>query len=117
MTEVARVPSGEAEVAATGRPTLRPRALELPGVVMQALTHIAPGVGMIAFIPTITGYAGVTASLANLVALVIVLMLGVSLTQLAKYLPAAGGYFTDISAVAPSRFLASHARCRAQLEA
>jgi len=81
-----------------GGTILRPRALELPGVVMQALTHIAPAVGMIAFIPTITGYSGVTAPLAYLVALLIILMLGVSLTQLAKYLPAAGGYFTYISA-------------------
>lgn len=65
---------------------------------MQALTHIAPAVGMIAFIPMITGYSGVTSPLAYLVALVIILMLGVSLTQLAKYLPAAGGYFTYVSA-------------------
>lgn len=92
-----------------GPPALRARALELPGVVMQAITHIAPAVGMIAFIPMITGYAGVTSPLAYLVALIIVLMLGVSLTQLARYLPSAGGYFTYVSATLHPRlgFLAA----------
>lgn len=99
MAQATNVPTSTSGAAGPrGGPTLRPRALELPGVVMQALTHIAPAVGMIAFIPMVTGYSGVTAPLAYLVALVIVLMLGVSLTQLAKYLPAAGGYFTYISA-------------------
>lgn len=76
---------------------LRARSLELPGVLMQALTHVAPAVGMIAFIPMITGYAGVASPFAYLVAFLIVLTLGVSLTQLAKHLPAAGGYYTYVS--------------------
>lgn len=76
---------------------LRANALELPGVVMQALAHIAPAVGMVAFIPMITAYSGVTSPLAYLIAFAIVLTLGLSLTQLARYLPAAGGYYTYIS--------------------
>lgn len=64
---------------------------------MQALTHVAPAVGMVAFIPTITGFSGVTSPFAYLVAFLIVLTLGVSLTQLAKHLPAAGGYYTYLS--------------------
>ncbi len=75
---------------------LRPRALRLPGVLMQALTHIAPAVGMVAFIPMITGFSGITSPLAYLIAFVIVFMLGLSLTQLAR-LPSAGGYYTYVS--------------------
>ncbi len=109
MGQITGVPAGTAATTPQGGPTLRPRALELTGVVMQALTHIAPAVGMIAFIPMITGYSGVTSPLAYLVALVIILMLGVSLTQLARYLPAAGGYFTYVSATLHPRlgFLAA----------
>jgi len=83
---------------------LRANALRLPGVVMQALTHIAPAVGMIAFIPMITAYSGVTSPLAYLIAFVIAAMLGASLAQLARYLPAAGGYYTYVSRTLHPRF-------------
>lgn len=64
---------------------------------MQALAHMAPAVGMLAFIPMITGFSGVTSPLAYLTAFLIVLTLGVSLVQLAKHLPSAGGYYTYVS--------------------
>jgi len=38
-------------------------ALKLPGVLMQALTHIAPAVGLVAFIPMITSFSDVTSPL------------------------------------------------------
>ncbi|MDQ3576402.1 MAG: APC family permease, partial [Actinomycetota bacterium] len=76
---------------------LRARSLTLPGVLMQALAHMAPAVGMLAFIPMITAFSGVTSPLAYLIAFLIVLTLGVSLVQLAKHLPAAGGYYTYVS--------------------
>ncbi len=80
-----------------GGTQLRARTLRLPAVLMQAITHVAPAVGMVAFIPTITGFSGVTSPFAYLLAFLIVLTLGVSLTQLAKHLPAAGGYYTYLS--------------------
>ncbi|MDQ6875588.1 MAG: APC family permease, partial [Actinomycetota bacterium] len=94
--------------AATGT-DLRPRALRLPGVLMQALTHIAPAVGMVAFIPMITSFSGITSPLAYLIAFLIVAMLGVSLMQLAKHLPSAGGYYTYVSRTVSPRvgFLAA----------
>ncbi len=76
---------------------LREGALKLPSVLMQGITHIAPAVGLILTIPFITGLAGVTAPLAYAVAFLIVLTLGLSLTQLARHLPSAGGYYTYVS--------------------
>jgi amino acid transporter len=78
-------------------PTLRAGALKLPSVLMQGITHIAPAVGIILTLQLITSHAGVTAPLAYLIAFVIVLTLGLSLTQLAKHLASAGGYYTYVS--------------------
>jgi amino acid transporter len=82
-------------VSTEGR--LRSGALGLSGVLMQGITHIAPATATLFTIQLTTSYAGVTAPLAYLVAFLIVMMLGVSLTQLAKHLPSAGGYYTYVS--------------------
>src|SRR5215213_10406016 len=76
---------------------LRRGALGLPAAVMQGVSHIAPAVGMVLTLQFITSLAGVTAPLAYALAFVIVLTLGVVLTQLAKHLPSAGGYYTYVS--------------------
>jgi amino acid transporter len=64
---------------------------------MQGITHIAPAVGIVLTIQLITSLAGVTAPLAYSIAFVVVLCLGVSLTQLAKHLASAGGYYSYVS--------------------
>ena len=76
---------------------LRANALGLPAIVMQGVTHIAPAVGMVLTIQFITSLAGVTSPLSYFFAFLIVLLLGASLTQLAKHLPSAGGYYTYVS--------------------
>lgn len=76
---------------------LRPGALKFPGILMQGITHIAPAVGLILSIQFITSTAGVLAPLAYFIAFLIMLTLGVSLMQLARHLPSAGGYYTYIS--------------------
>ncbi len=83
---------------ATAAPTqLRAGALKFPAVLMQGITHIAPAVGLILSIQYITSLAGVVAPLAYAVAVLIVLALGISLAQLARHLPSAGGYYTYVS--------------------
>ncbi len=77
--------------------TLRPGALKLPALLMQAISHIAPAVGLVLSIQYITSLAGVTSPFAYAVAVFIVFTLGISLTQLAKHLPSASGYYTYIS--------------------
>src|SRR3954452_21221513 len=64
---------------------------------MQGITHIAPAVGLVLSIQYISSLAGVVTPFAYAIAVAIVLMLGISLAQLAKHLPSAGGYYTYIS--------------------
>src|SRR5437867_10990023 len=83
--------------AASSEGRLRSGALGLSGVLMQGITHIAPATATLFTIQLTTSYAGVTAPLAYLIAFLIVMMLGVSVTQLAKHFPSAGGYYTYVS--------------------
>jgi amino acid transporter len=88
---------------------LRAGALRLPGVLMQGLTHMAPATALLFTIQFTTTHAGTAAPLAYLLAFFIVIVLGVCLTQLAKHLPSAGGYYTYVSRTVHPRvgFLAS----------
>jgi len=72
-------------------------AIGLSGVLMQAITHIGPAIGLATSIAFITSLAGVTAPLAYGIAFVLMLSVGGSLTQLAKKFPSAGGYYTYVS--------------------
>jgi amino acid transporter len=72
-------------------------AIGLPAVVMQALTHVAPAAGAIVTIQFIAQLVGLTTPLAFLIAFLICIMLAASLTQLARHLPSAGGYYTYVS--------------------
>jgi amino acid transporter len=78
-------------------PSLRSGALGLSGVLMQGITHQAPATAILFTLQFVCSYAGVTAPLAYLMAFLIVAILGVSVTQLAKHLPSAGGYYTYVS--------------------
>src|SRR5262249_17982738 len=76
---------------------LRRGALRLPAVLMQGIGHTAPATAILLTLPLTVSYAGVAAPLAYLLAFVVVVMLGVGLTQLARHLPSAGGYYTYVS--------------------
>jgi amino acid transporter len=64
---------------------------------MQGIGHTAPATAILLTIPETVKNAGVSAPLAYLLAFLIVAMLGTSLTQLARHLPSAGGYYTYVS--------------------
>ena len=87
MREAAASPPG---------PGLRAGALKLPSILMQGITHIAPAVALLV-IPFITTHAGPATPLAFVIGFGIILTLGISLTQLARHLPSAGGYYTYVS--------------------
>jgi amino acid transporter len=76
---------------------LRAGALQLREVVMQAVTHIAPAIGVITSLAFIASVAGVTAPIAFVIGGVICLGVAIGLTQLAKRIGGAGGYFTYVS--------------------
>ena len=86
-----------AKPATTAHAGLRPGAIGLPGVLMQGIAHTAPATAILLTLPFIASHAGLAAPLAYLIAVLIMLMLGVSLTQLAKHMPSSGGYYTYVS--------------------
>lgn len=77
--------------------TLEAGALNFPEIMMQTIAHIAPAVGLILTIQFMTAVSGVAAPLAFLFGFFVVLTLGISLTQLARHLPSAGGYYFYVS--------------------
>src|SRR5436309_14898193 len=76
---------------------LKRDSIGLVGATMQAITHIAPAIAALFFTQFVVSLAGVTAPLAYLIGVVVVLMLGSTLVQLSKHLPSAGGYYTYVS--------------------
>jgi amino acid transporter len=72
-------------------------AIGLLGATMQAITHIAPAIAGFFFTGFIVSLAGITAPLAYTIGFLLVLMLGSTLSQLARHMPSAGGYYTYVS--------------------
>ena len=76
---------------------LRRGVLGLPEVLMQSITTVAPAIGILFTLPFIASYAGVASPLGYLLSFLLVLALALNVSQLARHLPNAGGFFTYIS--------------------
>jgi amino acid transporter len=76
---------------------LRSGAIGLPGATMQAVATIAPAIAGLFFTQFVVSLTGVTAPLAYVLGVCIVLMLGSTLVQLSKHMSSAGGYYTFVS--------------------
>jgi amino acid transporter len=76
---------------------LQRNAIGVVGATMQAITHIAPAIAALFFTQFVVSLAGITAPLAYLLGVIVVLMLGSTLVQLSKHMPSAGGYYTYVS--------------------
>lgn len=85
-------------------PGLQRNSIGFLGVTMQSITSIAPALAALFFTQTVVGFAGEAAPLAYLIGVGVVLMLGVTLAQLAKHLPSSGGYYTFVSRAVGPRF-------------
>src|ERR1700716_527571 len=83
----------ESTKAARIQTGLKPESLGLLSVTMQAITHIAPAIAALFFTQFLVTLSGLTAPLAYLLGVVIVLMLGNTLIQFSRQLPSAGGYY------------------------
>ncbi len=92
---------GGAEVAET---ELQAGAIGFWGNMVQAVTHIAPGLNVLLGLTFIVSFAGVTAPIAYLLGGIICLGVAIVLTQLAKQFTGAGGYFLYISRTIGPRF-------------
>jgi len=90
---IAGAPAG-AEVAET---ELKAGAIGFWGNMVQAVTHIAPGLNVLLGLTFIVSFMLVTAPIAYLIGGLICLGVAVVLTQLAKQFTGAGGYFLYIS--------------------
>ena len=86
--------AGEVYVADT---ELQASAIGFWGGMIQAVTHIAPGLNILLGLTFIVSFVGVNAPIAYILGGIICLGVAVVLTQLAKEFTGAGGYFLYIS--------------------
>jgi len=75
-------------------PRLQKDAIGLAPVLFQSITHMAPAAAVAFSIIFAVTYAGGATPLAVLLALVACLMVAISIGQLARHLPSAGGLYT-----------------------
>jgi len=86
------VSTGAANRAAD--PQLRRNALGLPELVFQGVTHIAPAANMVFSFPLIALKAGPAMPLSFLLATIVCLFIGNTVSQFSKYMPSSGGYYS-----------------------
>jgi amino acid transporter len=98
MTEVLTAPDGPAaDVNYVAETELKAGALGFWGGMVQAVTHIAPGLNVLLGLTFIVSFAGLGAPIAYIIGGIICLGVAVVLTQLAKNFTGAGGYFLYVS--------------------
>ena len=73
---------------------LRRNALGLPELVFQGVTHIAPAANVLFAFPIIALKAGPTMPLSFLLATIVCLFIGNTVSQFSKYMPSSGGYYS-----------------------
>ncbi len=78
-------------------PALAKNAIGLREVLFQSVTHMAPAAAVAFSIPAGAAYAARALPLAVVLALVACLFVAVSIGELAKHLPSAGGFYTYTS--------------------
>ena len=78
-------------------------ALSLSGAVMQGVTHIAPTAGVILILQAEVQTLGLATPFAFVIAILLMFLVGLSLAQLARFLPSAGGFYTYISRTLDAR--------------
>jgi amino acid transporter len=76
---------------------LRRNTLGAASVVFQAVSHLGPAIGIIVVAPAIAGFVGASVPLIVLISLGAMLLTGVCVSELARRLPSAGGYYTFVT--------------------
>src|SRR6266487_2465522 len=88
-------PTGRCAIAQTSPSTgLAHEAIGLREVLFQSITHMAPAAAVAFSIIVGAQFAGGALPLAVILALVACLLVAISIGQLAKHLPSAGGFYT-----------------------
>src|SRR5690348_9790719 len=83
-----------AQGSSSAVPGLQKDAIGLAPVLFQSITHMAPAAAVAFSIIFATTYAGGATPLAVVLALVACLFVAISIAQLARHLPSAGGLYT-----------------------
>ncbi|MEA2384391.1 MAG: hypothetical protein QOH72_4362 [Solirubrobacteraceae bacterium] len=92
--------NGEVEPPPQGRgfrTDLRAGAVGLPGILMQGVATIAPSFAILASFVFAVSLAGIVTPWAYLLAGLVLLLMAITSSQLAKELPSAGGWYTWIA--------------------
>jgi amino acid transporter len=98
MADVITAPDGtQPGVNYVAETQLKAGALGFWGGMIQAVTHIAPGLNVLLGLTFIVSFVGVGAPIAYIIGGIICLGVAVVLTQLAKEFTGAGGYFLYVS--------------------
>ena len=79
------------------RTDLRAGAVGLPGILMQGVATIAPAFAILASFVFTVSLAGIVTPWAYLLAGLVLLLMAITSSQLAKELPSAGGWYTWIA--------------------
>ena len=78
--------------------TLKHNSIGLPQVVFQAVTHMAPAVSLAFTVLVAAGFVGPTLPLVMIFSLIAMIPVALSIGQLAKEIPSAGGLYGYVSA-------------------
>jgi amino acid transporter len=76
---------------------LRENSIGLPQVLFQSITHMAPGAAIAFSILFSVGFAGPSLPLSVLLAMIACLLVALSIAQLAKRIPSAGGLYAYVT--------------------
>lgn len=87
----------QAQPLGTFKTDLREGAVSLPGVLMQGVATIAPAFAILASFVFTVSLAGIVTPWAYLLAGVVLLLMAITSSQLAKEIPSAGGWYTWIA--------------------
>jgi amino acid transporter len=88
---------GQPAAAEGFKTDLREGAVGLPGILMQGIATIAPGFAILASFVFTVSLAGINTPWAYLLAGLVLLLMAITSSQLAKELPSAGGWYTWIA--------------------
>ena len=75
-------------------PRLRRNVLDLPQVVFQGITHIAPSINIVFTFPIIALKAGPTMPISFFLTTIVCFFIGNTVSQFSRYMPSSGGYYS-----------------------
>ena len=78
----------------TATARLRRNVLDLPQVVFQGITHIAPSINIVFTFPIIALKAGPAMPISFFLTTIVCFFIGNTVSQFSKYMPSSGGYYS-----------------------